>query len=564
MTSNAYQPRQQTFDLLGRTRNTTALAVLRAGLDSTIMDVRSQCVKLLLARPEVAAREAIVSHWTRLDPDTREGLASKKFELEPACRSILQHGKPGEKQAAITTITDLDMTAVLPELIGLALDRGNSMAETAMQALFVLCDRWGQRARTGRDMPSVRSPMVEAMQRALFDFPAHKNNDIVDAWLVLVSWEDSAYRAVINDPLHPAFRAVLDRFWTSQHQSVLQLLGGCLWRQSTPKSILSILCERPEPDLAFAIATLLDESSMASALRRLKEMPPVVSLQDLAVRPAGVGPDIQRRLWLMLAANSPTVEPVLIGAVTISKMGSADYRRTAADIVRNCRRIDIETLAGHMQNAASNPDDTQSVGAHLFTMLGWIDGPSTVLSAAARDFFSEFTLDRLLEVVRKWPTPLCRALAQVVTRIEPDIIPQLLKALESPAPKRRLMALQVIRLLEVSEEVTKRLLPLVHDPRMEVRVPAIDLVSALGAPELEELLPELLADPTTDVQDAAIRAQRRLERRQRQAAIKKNNEPVESLDSESPLKPTTTHVPAAAPMPSINMDAPASARTRTV
>ncbi len=345
----------------------------------------------------------------------------------------------------------------------------------------------------------------------------HKNATIVDAWLMLVTWEDSAQRAIINDPVHPAFRIILERFWHSRHPAIVQLLGGYLWRGSTPKSILSVICERPDHELAVRIAEIMDDKLVQAALRRLRELPPLASLSGLAVR-SGLPADVQRKLWLMLSANSPSIEPVLAGAVAMSKLGTPDGRRLAAEIVRNCRRKDLESIIQHLQQASADPDDTRSVGAHLQTILGWIGGPSTVLNTAAREFFEDCTLPRLLEVVRQWPAPLCRALAQVVARLDPDVVPQLLKALESPAPRKRIMALQAIRLMDLTSEVNERILPLVHDPRLEVRVPAIDLLAALGAPELVDLLPELLNDATTDVQDAALRAQRRLVRRLKRTA----------------------------------------------
>ncbi len=227
----------------------------------------------------------------------------------------------------------------------------------------------------------------------------HQNLDIIDAWLMLVTWEDSAQRAIINDPVHPAFRAVLERFWHSHHQSILHLLGGYLWRGSTPKSVLSVICERPDHALAVRIAEIMDEKLVSAAMRRLRELPPMASLNGLAVR-SGLSAELQRKLWLMLAANSPSIEPVLAGAVAMSKLGTADGRRLAAEIVRHCRRKDNQSIVQHLQHASANPDDARSVGAHLQTVLGWIGGPSTVLDAAAREFYSDFTLERLLEVVR--------------------------------------------------------------------------------------------------------------------------------------------------------------------
>lgn len=517
MSSTSLIPRQQTYDVLASTSNPAAAEALLGGLTSSSPEVRTKCIKILLSRPEIESRAVIVSQWNKLDATTRASMANNKFELQPAARDLLCNGSLEHKQAAIQAVCDLDVTSALAELIPLALDKQNPVCDAAMKALFELCRRWGSKARSGQDVPTVRSPMLDTMARVIHEYPMHKNTDIIDAWLMLVTWEDSAQRAVINDPLHPAFRAVLQRFWHGQHPSILELLGGYLWRGSTPKSVLSVLCERPDHTLAIRMAEIMDDKLVTAALRRLRELPPMASLSGLAVR-SGLTADVQRKLWLMLSANSPSIEPVLSGAVAMSKLGTAEGRRLAAEIVRNCRRKDLQTIVQHLQHASANPEDARSVGAHLQVILGWIGGASTVLNTAACEFFAECTLDRLLEVVRQWPAPLCRALAQVVCRLDPEVVPQLLRALESPAPRKRIIALQAIRLMDLKSEINERLLPLVHDPRLEVRIPAIDLLAALGAPQLIDLLPELLDDATTDVQEAAQRAQRRLVRRVKRTA----------------------------------------------
>ena len=532
--STALIPRQQTLDVLASTHNSMATDALLSGLTSTSSDVRTKCIKILLQRPEIESRSAIVAHWNQLDAATHTSLANNKFELQPAARAMLLNGSLEQKQAAIRAVCDLDITSALTELLPLALDQQNAAGTAAMQAISELCQRWGGRARSGRDVPTQRTPMIDTMARIMQEFPMHKNVSIVDAWLMLVTWEDSAQRAIINDPLHPAFRAVLDRFWHSQHPAILELLGGYLWRASTPKSVLTVLCERPDHAMAVRMAEIMDDKMITAAMKRLRELPPMASLGGLAVR-SGLPAGVQRKLWLMLSANSPSLEPVLSGAVAMSKLGTADGRRLAAEIVRSCRRKELETIAQHLQHASANPDDERTVGAHLQTLLGWIGGPSTVLNTAAREFYAECTLPRLLEVVRQWPAPLCRSLAQVVSRLDGDVINQLLKALESPAPRKRIIALQAIRLMDLKSEVNERILPLVHDSRLEVRVPAIDLLAALGAPQLIDLLPELLNDPTTDVQEAAQRAQRRLVRR-----VKRSAAPIVVPNQQLPLASETT------------------------
>ena len=98
------------------------------------------------------------------------------------------------------------------------------------------------------------------------------------------------------------------------------------------------------------------------------------------------------------------------------------------------------------------------------------------------------------------------------------MIERLCEELQSPAPKRRLAALQLTHLVGVSDAVAEQLLPLLRDARLEVRIRAIDLLSAFGHESLKKIVPSLLEDVSTDIQDAAHRAVRRL-RRHEAAAI---------------------------------------------
>lgn len=482
-----------------------------------------------MRRPEPAARLTVISEWTRLDTSTRESLLSSKFELESPCKQVLREGSHAQRQVVLTAISDLDLTAALPELIQLVLRPDDPIHESALASLIELCDRWGQRARQGRDVPSVRGMMLDTMHRAMLQCDQVQNSDLIDAWLMLVCWDDSLQRSLINDPRHPAFRAVLDRFWHSEHQSILELLTGYLWRSSTPGSVLTIITERAESELPLMIARMVDDHLLGAAVRRLRELAPLKSLSAVSI-PAAAHSDVQRRLALILAASSADIEQVLSSALAYAQLDLLDAHRTVAEMLNICRRPHLEKLIEYMQISDAKSDVDRRIAAHLEVVLGWVDGPSNVLSTAAREFLSEFTLVRLLEVVRKWPGPMCSVLARVVARVELDIVPQLLKVLASPAPQRRLLALQAIELLGVSSQVNEQLLPLVSDPRVEVRVRAIDLLSALASPQLVAMLPKLLVDATTDVQDAAMRAVRRTQRKRRTPTIPTNlNTPASAL-----------------------------------
>ena len=107
---------------------------------------------------------------------------------------------------------------------------------------------------------------------------------------------------------------------------------------------------------------------------------------------------------------------------------------------------------------------------------------------------------------------MAKAMAKIVVLVEPNVTERLTRELQSPAPRRRLAALQATQLLDCADQVSQTLMPLLDDPRLEVRVRTIDLLGALGHEALEQLIPELLTDANTDIQDAANRAVRRMKR----------------------------------------------------
>jgi HEAT repeat protein len=229
--------------------------------------------------------------------------------------------------------------------------------------------------------------------------------------------------------------------------------------------------------------------------------------------------EIEKRIWLMIAASSDDLALVLRGAVKLAKLGTREGRQTAADMLRGCRPTDIETLVPAIRaNALELPQDGASLGYLIIEVADWLHSPSIALKTAASAFLQDFTVENLLEQVRHWPMEMCKAMANIVVIAEANCTQKLTAELQSPAPKRRLAALQVTQLLGCSRQVSDALMPLLDDPRLEVRVRTIDLLGALGHERLEQMIPELLEDASTDIQDAASRAVRRMLRHKQQSS----------------------------------------------
>jgi len=509
-------PRSTTWEILQKSRNAAAVATLSTGLSSGNAEIRRLSLKALLARGEEPARRAILLSWDKLGEREIAMLRGESKQFVTAATSILAKGSLSEKKLVLAAISGLDLVQAIDSLLELVINPRNALCGGATDCLLEMCERWGQKARTGKDVPSIRTPMLESLHYKLVLFHEHKSLAVVDAWLSLVHWDDSLQRGILSDPSNDVYRSIVQRLAQNEREPLLQLLGGYLWRSTTPKSITTTLIERSAPALALAIASLLDEQTLPTALKRLRQLPLLKCLETLDISSQQVGFDIQKKLWLMFAASSDDLSRVLMGAIRLSKVGTADGRNGAAEMLRRCRKPDLATLVPAIQASMLEAGRADCLADLMLEIASWLESPSVVLEKSAREFLADFNLKNLLEHVRQWPTQMCKAMASIVVLAEKNIDETLCRELQSPAPKRRLAALQVTEMLDCTDSVSRWLMPLLDDSRLDVRVRVIDLLSALGHESLETLIPELLQDASTDIQDAANRAVRRLNRRQKE------------------------------------------------
>lgn len=507
-------PRSSTWEVLQKSRNLAAISTLASGLASSNAELRQLCLKSLVARDEDLARHRILLNWEHYQEPELEYLRTRGTQFVELAKSLVSSGSNlTEKRTALSAISDLDLCDSMEVVLDIVTTPTHALNAQATECLGAMCERWGAKARQGQDVPSIRGKMLERLFARLAVYHEHKNVKLIDAWLCLAHWDDALQRGLISDVQQDAYRPILARLRESDHPAVLQLLAGYVGRSATPKKVLEIITARPDAALAVAIAKLHDKTSLRGTLRRLQTLPPLRSLANIETEMPAVGVELERRLWLMVAASSNDLGQVLRGALRMAKLGTREARLTAAEMLRNCRRPTLEQMVPAIQAAEFSPtDDQQCLGSLLQQVAGWLKSPSTALRKAAHEFFKEFTLANLLEKVRHWPSEMCRAMAGVAKMVEKDLTETLTEALQSPAPRHRLAALQATRLLGCVDAISRELMPLLEDPRLEVRVQTVDLLGALGHEALESLLPKLLQDSSTDIQEAANRAARRLNR----------------------------------------------------
>jgi hypothetical protein len=500
-----------TWKILENSRNQAATTVLLSGLNSTIPTVRHRCLKTLMVRQDQASFRSILLNWEHLDPEDRELLQTKAHKFVESSRLLLQDGTLQEKKLTLAAVSDLDLTDSTDILLEHVLDSNSSLRKAATECLVSMCERWGRESRrTGSLTGARRQQLIKKLYNSVLANTG--NSELLDPWLAMIHWDDSQQRSLLSDPRHPAYIRMLDHFRVTTSSSAMQLLAGYLWRVTTPQGLQEIIQQKPDPQLAIEMALLVSDEVLPVVLERLRYSLPLACLANIDISTVKMEPVAYRRLQLMMAASREDIEWTLSTAVQLAKGSSLEARQQAADLIQWSRRPSLEQFVRMLQADSVRAVDQQKLKPLVDEMIRWLNSPSSILRQAANHILADFTLEELFKLVGVWPAQLCRIMAHVVKHKEKNIKNSLEEFLHNPSPKKRLAALQVAEWLQAGELVKDRLISMLEDPRLEVRVQLIDTLSSLSDSTLDNIMPRLLEDASTDIVDAARRASRRMER----------------------------------------------------
>ena len=177
---NNLVPRSITWEILQKTRNEAAVAVLASGLLADNLQVRHTSLNTLLARPESSARKTLLMHWEKFNEDDFVLLQRSARQFETIAKAMLISGPLQEKRIALQAIMRLELTESLAAVLDIVIDSHHALQPHANECLQHICQQWGSRARQGRDVPSVRHPMLETLHRYLQNFPKHRSLQVVE------------------------------------------------------------------------------------------------------------------------------------------------------------------------------------------------------------------------------------------------------------------------------------------------------------------------------------------------------------------------------------------------
>lgn len=516
---------ETTLRTLLRSANPAATGVLAAALESDDSRLRVGAVRVLAKRREAAGHRLLVERYERLPSDAQAALTEVSLEA-PLSASLREIISPSSADLALSAARLADAWRAddtLPQVARCArtpgVARQSFFAELALgMALRVASDveRYRRGDQDVDDRAFTRRAAVTELGSALRSFDEHGSEQLVEAFLALTPADEEVLHDALDDPSHPAHRAVHGALVRSTHPNALAALGWSLVDPRAPAAMSRIAGERH------------DVASLAAMFARLED-PIGVAAREACSR-------IERLAWLddervgvvgLLDAHSQSV------AMQVAASSGESRRRVATAIGEAIRagkplgqRSACRAIGALPSNVAVEPltealrcDDARTVAAAAkllrkknyphatHKLIALLEHTDADVRRAAQQALEELSFGAYRDHLDELPEEKRREVGQLVGRADPLAASTLRAEMRSGAVSRRLKALELVDLMEMRIVLLQELIESATDSDAGVRGEAIRLLGQGSAkPDVVAALRGALDDGSPSVRDAAERA----------------------------------------------------------
>lgn len=511
-------PLSQTFLVLGRTANKHALAVLTAGLEVEVEEVRQRAVEAILRRRSPDGQLEIIRRYDSFTPDLRRRVERRAEDLSAGLSRALLQNEPRLRETALRIIGASQESRLIPLLIDMLED---DRPEVQQAGADMIRD-WVDGIDRGRPSPSsarrlaeLRHNMLRQLNRACARVTALGRPDVViESMLVLGSAESEILGKLLAHPDSETAQLVQHVVLTSRHPAVMQRMVDFLSQPSPPAVVLETLRARTDRDfLSSLLRGLPDRLSpiQESNLRQIRSLD--------WVEPSGAGlrqipPELHGALPRFILATGLPVEQKRFVQRWLLNQGSAAGRRAAVEemdlldfsTVRDLIFRGLDSEDPEVQAWATSQLRQQEIPEAFSLLLQRLDSPKSAVREAARAELGGFNLEMMLRLSEHLDPETCRRAAAVIRKTDPDCVGKLLKEMAAPLARMRIRAARTALALDLQTEVVPGLLSLAEDADAFVRQAAAEVLGHVPLPEVVEALKQLYHDGSPRVRDEARRS----------------------------------------------------------
>ncbi len=497
-----------TYETLANTRNEAAIDVLLAAFSDDDPAVRRRALSAMLSRNEQRSSELVLENWDLLQADDLRVLQQKKNWMEPAIAAALEKGGD-DVSRAIEAAKALGLTAVIPQIVMLAESSASRVTRSfASDCVIDMVTPLGREARRDRDQQTVRGPVLARLADSVRRFSMHRNEKLIDAFLLIVTWGDADFRNLMGER-SPQLELICKRLSESKHVGINDLLAGFVRRRNLPESIARIIQNRDGEEFRDSLLRNVGNEPTGTALRNLGDIGMPVCCRGGETLMRELPPEYRAALAHISTATATEPLDNLHTICTAVECGGPGCDSTAALCFS---RSDVPDVKIWMRAAVPVADGNQEAIAEndnarlLQRLIDLLDHPEPSVVKGVRKILGPLHTEEMLHKFDTLRPRTRRKLGRIVMNIDPDAIDRVRDALRHPVLNNRLAAIATADAFAVVDLLSDSFKHISREDHQEARMRAAEAMSSATSDETLELLREMVELPESPVRDAAVAA----------------------------------------------------------
>jgi hypothetical protein len=249
MKSSAKGGLARTLDLLTRTNNEAATSALLNALDHPDRNLQAAALRALVRRRSVVGHRELLRRWDGFSERWKAMIAEQGSRMSGAVRDALLGGDEKLAENGAEAVLRLRDYELIPSLLAAAEDPAQPRGGKAARAVLGLSEMLSEESAAPednrrRDPQRTRQYLIGSLERAVSHFDQHRNNDIVEAFLLLATSGNATLRRLLQNPHDKAYAAVVQLLGHSTRAGIQRLLLSFLDDPQAPSAIHTLLSQR--------------------------------------------------------------------------------------------------------------------------------------------------------------------------------------------------------------------------------------------------------------------------------------------------------------------------------
>tara|TARA_R110002049_G_scaffold285698_1_gene466703 strand:+ start:92086 stop:93627 length:1542 start_codon:yes stop_codon:yes gene_type:complete len=497
-----------TFQTLAETHNVSAVDVLIGAIKDGDKYIRRRALSALLQRPEKHGAAELLKVWSHLDEDNIAALKSSPKWLLDAVLDALKSDKD-TIVAAIKAAQDVQLHDVVLPIIELAEShRSRSVRHEATEMVLAIAKNLGFEARHNRDPSTIRRPIVARLDTSVRCLSMHRNDDLVDAFLMVSAWSDTTLRTAL-DPEQPTAKPLLIRLEESQQYSVVELLTGFLHRRKISQQVVEIISRRPDDSCREALLRTTTNNPSAVVVRNLNAIGIPMSCRGGEQLMRSLPPERRAALAHVYIAAAQDITKQLHVVVTAIELGGPGCPEAGLAGLNRTETPSFEFwlpaifVIAEDDDGKVQADEKSRLLSRLIDQLGHDDD---AIVRGTRRILGALNVADVLPRFDEFEDHEASDIGKVVRRVDSDAIGQIRDGLRHPVLKKRIAAIGAADALAAVDDLVDLFDHISHEDHQEARILAAHAMAKARSEKTLDLLREMTELPDCAARDAAVEA----------------------------------------------------------